>query len=224
MSGSSQVSVGLRGEKSFEVSKRAEGSQWRADFLDRLRSNPAFGRLVGFPGFDSVRRSRFEEFCWRLYGASLRRELSGARAKRALSGLLRLRQLLGDCAWLKQSVGTSLDELQTELEKLARRSRRGRREDQTAQVFREGAEGFVRGGLTLRERRLPSRDSVDEALAGVFAVVFGRTISVQSFARMRQRERAKSRQVSVETQTPSETKSRSVRKSTSRKKARPRAR
>jgi len=199
--------------KIFEVSETDEGSQRRADFLCWLRSNPAFRRIVGFPHFDSARQPKFEEFCWRSHCESLRRELTGAPAKRALSGLLRLRQLLGECAWLEQSVVTSLDELQNELEKLARRSKRGRREDRTARLFRRVVEVFVRGGLTLRERGLPSRDLVDQALLGVFAVVFGRTISVESFARMRQRERAKS----VEAQTSSENKSRTVRKSTRQK-------
>ena len=152
------------------MSKREEGIRGRADFLDRLRRNLAFGRLVRF--FDSGRLSRFEELCWLAHCASLRNELTGAPAKRALSHLLRLRQSLGNCAWLKQSVVTSLEQLQDELEKLARRVKRGRREDHTAQVFRDAAEVFVCGGLDLRERRLPSRDSVDEALAGVFAVVY----------------------------------------------------
>jgi hypothetical protein len=198
------------------VSKRDEGIRGRADFLDRLRRNPVFGRLVRF--FDSERLSRFEELCWRARCASLRNELTGAPAKRALSHLLRLRQSLGNCAWLKQSVVTSLEQLQDELDKLARRVKRGRREDHTAQVFRDAAEVFVCGGLDLRERRLPSRDSVDKALAGVFAVVFGRTISVESFVRMRQRERARLMQASVETRTPSgrkvPTASKSTRKQT----------
>ena len=190
-------------ERKIFVSKRDKGIRDKADFLDRLRGNPAFGRLVRFLGSDSQRLSRFEEFCWREHCASVRNELTGAAAKRALSRLLRLRQSLGNCAWLNQSVLTSLDQLQDELDKLARGAKRGRREDHIAQIFREASEVFVLGGLDLRDRRLPSRDSVDEAPVGVFAIVFGRTISVESFARMRQRERARSRQASAERQTPS---------------------
>jgi len=107
---------------------------------------------------------------------------------------------------------TSLDQLQDELNKLARRAKRGRREDDIAQIFREASQVFVFGGLDFKDRRLPSRDSIDEALAGVFAVVFARTISVNSFARMRKRERARSRQTSVETQAPPGRKRPTVRK------------
>lgn len=161
----------------------------REDFLARLHRNAGYGKLIEAPAFDRARQHRFDEFCWKEHQIAVRNELIGARAKRVLSSLRKLRAQLGAAVWLEQWVLDALDQLDRELEKLASKARRGRPKDNTAQVFREISYNLLpfQFSRSPKSRRALKRDDADEHLAKVFAVIFGRAIAPESFTRMRKR-------------------------------------
>jgi hypothetical protein len=169
--------------------------QNRALFLRKLRVNHGYVLLTGAPDFDSHRRARFEQACWRFHCAALRNRLKGAGAKRALKYMTELRGALGDLSWAPGRIAESLDELERELEYLASKVNRGRPTDIVGKWFRQVMHHFVPlARWSQRTARSLSQEEIDEGLAELSGTVFGRIISGTSFTRMRKREMSASKE------------------------------
>jgi hypothetical protein len=176
--------------KGSSVKIEGTGDQNRALFLRKLRVNPGYVRLTGAPDFESDRRARFEEACWRFHYAELRNQLKGARAKRALKYMTVLRGVLGDLSWAPGRIAESLDELERQLEYLASKVNRGRPTDMVGKWFRQTMHLFVPPARwSQRTARSISREEIDEGLAELSGTVFGRRILGTSLTRMRKREK-----------------------------------
>jgi hypothetical protein len=161
----------------------------------RLRANSGYKRLVKIRGFDSGRRNRLEEACWRHHLFAVRNQLFGGRAKRALSHFTALRRTLGDPCWLPPVVATSLDRLESDLKSFASKARRGRPSDSIARFFRQNMHHFVPPAhLSQKTSRFLSREETDEIFTELFPLVLGRTVSVATFTRMRMRDRARNKE------------------------------
>ncbi len=164
-------------------------------FLLKLRANSGYKRLTRIRGFDSGRRNRLEEACWRHHLFAVRNRLFGARAKRALSYFTALRRTLGDPCWIRPVVATSLDRLECDLKSFASKAKRGRPSDSIARYFRQNMHHFVPpADFSQKTTRFLSREETDEIFTEIFALVLGRTISVATFTRMRMRDRARDKE------------------------------
>lgn len=101
----------------FDVRRNLElaSNDSRTLFIQALRTNPGYTRLICRPDSDPGRRQRFEEFCWRSHCAAFRNELKGAKARRALRYLKSLRTAIGNPSWIPHTIVESLDRLQRDL-------------------------------------------------------------------------------------------------------------
>jgi len=181
----------------FEMERRAvmvekSPNSAKDQFLQKLRANSGYIRLTRIPGFDTGRRQRFEESCWRHHCAALRHEFKGARAKRALERLSAFRVALGDPSWIPEEAVSSLDSIQGELQHLAIRGRRGRPKDIVARALRRNIHIFVPPATLFQNTdRSVSREEIDEILGELLEAVCGRKVSAASITRMRMRERSR---------------------------------
>jgi hypothetical protein len=167
----------------------------KADFLLKLRANSGYIRLTKIRSFDSGRRNRLEEACWRHHCFAIRNRLFGARAKLALSHFTALRRTLGDPCWIPAAVATSLDNLESDLKSLASKAKRGRPSDSIARFFRQNMHHFVPPAhLSQKTSRFLSREETDEIFTELFGLVLGRTVSAVTFTRMRMRDRARNKE------------------------------
>jgi hypothetical protein len=169
------------------------GNGSRAIFIQKLRANRGYIRLICRQDSDPGRRERFEEFCWRSHCAALRSELKGAKAKRALRHLESLRIAIGNPSWLPQEIVESLDSLQRDLRSLAAKGRQGRPADVVGTWFRRDMHHFVPARFSRKTVLSISREEIDDILADVLPVICGRTVSEMSITRMRMRDRALNR-------------------------------
>lgn len=85
--------------------------------------------------------------------------------------------------------GPGLQVLCLELEKLASRTKRGRPRDPIAISFLRNMQNFIPASRALpsKTKRSISQEEIDKNLSHIFPVVLGRTISKDSFTRMRLR-------------------------------------
>jgi hypothetical protein len=185
-------------ERSYE----GRGDQSRALFIQKLRSNPGYIRLICRPDSDPGRRERFEEFCWRAHRTALRNELKGRRAKRALEHLQALRTTIGDPCWVPPEIVESLDELERDLKDLASKIKRGRPTDIVGTWFRQVIHHFAPARSSRKTALSIPWEEIDEILAEVLSTVLARTISATSVTRMRMRDRARSKQSEILTLCP----------------------
>lgn len=170
----------------------------KANFFLKLRANSGYRRLTKIPGFDSGRRNRLEEACWRHHFFAVRNRLFGSRAKRALSHFTALRRTLGDPCWIRPVVATSLDRLESDLKSFASKAKRGRPSDSIARYFRQNMHQFVPPAHSSQKTsRFLSREETDEILTELFGLVLGGTVSVATFTRMRMRDRARNKEGAV---------------------------
>jgi hypothetical protein len=169
-----------------EARKRARG-----------RFQEQFERTFAYDLFSPMRKyqvGRFEllkDACWNFRCEETRTQMRGARAGRALSLLGRLKKELGDPTWLSENEAVALDTLLEKLQSLAKIRTKGRRRDNLGQTFRRNMGVFLYPAvLTKQGCRALSRQEADEVLAGLSAVALDRTVSLESYRRMRDRERA----------------------------------
>ena len=175
-------------ESSLSIEERRASA--KADFLRRLRANRGYKRLAEIRKFNERSLSLLEASCWLHRRAAAKNEMRGRRAKAALRSLDRFVSSIGDGFWLSDPIAGSLDALRRDLERLASKARRGRPADPIAKTFRRNMKIFVPlAGASQRTQRAASHDEIDEILADISAVVFGRRVSVSSFTRMRKRDR-----------------------------------
>jgi hypothetical protein len=163
----------------------------------RCRFQEQFERTFAYELFSPMRKyqvGRFEllkDACWNFRCEETRTQMRGARAGRALSLLGRLKKELGDPTWLSENEAVALDTLLEKLQSLAKSKTKGRRRDALGQIFRRNMDVFLsRAVLTKQGCRALSRQEADEVLAGLSAVALDRTVSSESYRRMRNRERA----------------------------------
>ena len=167
------------------------GNRSRSLFIQKLRANRGYIRLICRLDSDPGRRERFEEFCWRSHCAALRNEFKGAKAKRALRHLESLRIAIGNPSWLPREIVESLDSLQRELRNLTAKGHQGRPADVVGTWFRRDMHHFVPARFAPKTVLSISREEVDDILADVWPVICGRTVSETSITRMRMRDRAR---------------------------------
>jgi hypothetical protein len=163
----------------------------------RYRFEEQFERTFAYELFSPMRKyqlGRFEllkDACWNFRCEETRTQMRGARAGRALSLLGRLKKELGDPTWLSENEAAALDTLLEKLQSLAERRTKGRRRDNLGQTFRRNMGVFLYPAvLTKQGCRALSQQEADEVLAGLSAVALDRTVSLESYRRMRDRERA----------------------------------
>jgi hypothetical protein len=174
----------------FSIAIKEVRASAKADFLGKLRGNRGYKRLAEMRNFNRRILSLLEESSWRYRVAAARSEIAGARAKAALRHLDRFVSSIGSGFWLHDAIVESLDTLGRDLMRSASKARRGRPADPVAKSFRRNMKIFVpSAGALQRTRRAASQDEIDEILADISAVVFGRRVSVSSFTRMRKRDR-----------------------------------
>lgn len=123
-----------------------------------------------------------------------RKDLKSARAERALALLARFKEELGEAIWLPEHIPVAIDTLQDSLQLWASKKRQGRPRDNLGQTFRRNMGIFFRLGVLLKDGwRSLSQTELDEILNDLFKVAMGRTLSLDSYVRMRKREQAKER-------------------------------
>lgn len=162
----------------------------KAQFIQKLQTNPGYKRLAEIRGIDSHRLSLFEEFCWLNHRAAAEHEMRGLRAKRALRNLERFISSIGDVSWLTDTYVGSLDALRRHLERLALKAKQGRPADSIGRLLRRNIHAFVpSSGPFERTQRAASQEDIDEIFTDICAVVLGRRVTASSFTRMRRRYR-----------------------------------
>jgi hypothetical protein len=172
-------------------SMQEAGARAKATFQAQFRRTQAYELLNPMRAYDHRRLDRLEDACWRFRCAATRKELKGARARRALSLLLRLKRELGEPCWLPEQVPTELDRLQDQLIVLASKKRQGRPRDSIGKLFRRSMRNFFTPMIVLKDGcRSLSQTELDEVLSDLFKVAIGRVISLNSYVRMRKREQA----------------------------------
>lgn len=175
-------------------SMQEEITRAKLDFHDKFQKTIAYQMLSPMNRYQQGRLERLEEACWRFRSAAARKELMGARAERILVHLERLGEELREAIWLPEHVPPALDTLRDSLEFLASRKRQGRPRDSLGQTFRRNMWIFFSPGVLLKDGwRSLSRLEIDEVLNDLFTVAIGRTLSFESFVRMRKREQAEER-------------------------------
>jgi hypothetical protein len=165
----------------------------KADFLRRLRANPGYKRLARIRKYNPKSLSLLEESCWLQHCSAVWHEMRGARARAALKKLDRLVAFIGDAFWHQENVVQSLDDIRRSFARLESKAKRGRPSDPVARAFRRNMQTFIPPASAFQmSRRAVSQTESDEILAEISAVVLGRHILVESFTRMRKRDRADS--------------------------------
>lgn len=160
-------------------------------FHEKFQSTLAYQLLSPMCRFQRGRLELLEEACWRFRCATARKELMGSRAERILVHLRRLEEELREATWLPEHVPAALDSLNDSLQFLASRKRQGRPRDNLGQTFRRNMRIFFRLGVLLKDGwRSLSQPELDEILNDLFTVAIGRTLSLDSYVRMRKREQA----------------------------------
>ncbi len=174
----------------FSLAIKEVRASAKAGFLRKLRANRGYKRLAEMRNFNERSLALLEESCWRHHSAAARSAMSGARAKATLRHFDRFLSSIGGGFWLSDTIVESLDALGSDLKRSASKARRGRPADPIAKLFRRSMKIFVpSAGASQRTRRAASQHKIDEILADISAVVFGRRVSVSSFTRMRKRDR-----------------------------------
>jgi hypothetical protein len=174
----------------FSLAIKEGRASAKANFLRKLRANRGYRRLAEMRNFNEGSLSLLEDACWRHHSAAARSEMSGARAKAALRHFDRFVSSIGGGFWVSDAIVESLDALGSDLKRLASKARRGRPADPVARLFRKNMKVFVpSAGASQKTLRAASQPTIDEILADISAVVFGRRVSVSSFTRMRKRDR-----------------------------------
>jgi hypothetical protein len=178
-----------------EVTEHLTTQEARKRSRDRFQEQ--FERTYAYELFSPMREYQLRRFellkdaCWSFRCEETRTQMRGARAGRALSLLGRLKKELGDPTWLSENEAAALDTLLEKLQSLAKRRTKGRRRDNLGQTFRRNMDIFLYPAvLTKQGCRALSRQEADEVLAGLSAVALDRTVSLGSYRRMRDRERA----------------------------------
>lgn len=160
-------------------------------FHEKFQHTLAYQMLSPMSAYQPERLERLEEACWRFRCAVARKDLRGAGAKRALSLLGSLKEELREAIWLPEHVPVALDTLNESLQLLASKKRQGRPRDNLGQTFRRNMRIFFRHGVLLKDAyRSLSQQEIDEILNDLFKVSIGRTLSLDSYVRMRKREQA----------------------------------
>ena len=160
-------------------------------FHEKFQHTLAYQMLRPMSAYQPGRLELLEEACWRFRCAVARKDLKGAGAERALSLLGRLRAELREPIWLPEHVPAALDDLNDSLQRLASKKRQGRPRDSLGQTFRRNMRTFFRYGVLLKNGwRSLSQPESDEILNDLFKVAIGRTLSIESYVRMRRREQA----------------------------------
>lgn len=164
----------------------------KSAFRNRFRATRAYRILSPVAVYQPGRLERLEEACWRFRCAAARKELKSPAARRAFTSLLRLKRILGDPGWLAEPVSDALNRLQGELEFLVSRRRRGRPKDSLGKAFRRTMRVFLQSPVILPECgcRSLSQSEIDELLNELFMVALGRALSLDSYVRMRKRDKA----------------------------------
>ena len=169
-----------------------EMTRARLAFHEKFQHTLAYQMLSPMSRYQQGRLERLEEACWRFRCAVARKELKGTRAERALVLLGRLKEELQEAIWLPEHVPAALDKLQDDLQLLASKRREGRPRDSLGQTFRRNMWIFFSPGVLLKDGcRSLSPPETDEILNDLFKVAIGRTLSLDSYIRMRKREQAK---------------------------------
>ena len=160
-------------------------------FHEKFQGTLAYQMLSPMSRFQRGRLELLEEACWQFRCAAARKELMGSKAERTLVQLRRLEEELREATWLPEHVPAALDSLKDSLQFLASRKRQGRPRDSLGQTFRRNMWIFFSPGVLLKDGwRSLSRLEIDEVLNDLFTVAIGRTLSFESFVRMRKREQA----------------------------------
>jgi hypothetical protein len=179
-------------EKFSELSSMQEDmKRVKLVFHEKFQSTLAYQMLSPMSAYQPGRLELLEEACWRFRCAATRKELMGSKAERILVHLRRLEEELREATWLPEHVPGALDTLDDSLRLLASRKRQGRPRDNLGQTFRRNMRIFFRLGVLLKDGwRSLSQQELDEILNDLFKVAIGRTLSLNSYVRMRKREQA----------------------------------
>lgn len=173
------------------LTMQEEAAREKAAFHAQYLRTRVYEFLNSMRPSDPGRLSRLEDACWRFRCAAIRNELKGARARRALSLLLRLKAELQEPAGLPEQIPPALDALQDQLQRLASKRPEGRPRDGLGQAFRRNIEVFLTPFVVRRSGcRSLSREELHEVLSELFMVAIGRALSPDSYIRMRKREKA----------------------------------
>ena len=165
---------------------REEMTRAKLAFHEKFQGTLAYQMLSPMSRFQRGRLELLEEACWRFRSAAARKELMGVRAERILVHLGRLEEELQEAIWLPEHIPAALDTLRDSLEFLASRKRQGRPRDSLGQTFRRNMWIFFSPGVLLKDGwRSLSRPEIDEILNDLFTIAIGRTLSFESFVRMR---------------------------------------
>jgi hypothetical protein len=160
-------------------------------FHEKFQSTLAYQKLSPMSAYQPRRLELLEEACWRFRCAAARKELMGSKAERILVNLRRLEEELREATWLPEHVPAALDSLNDSLQFLASRKRQGRPRDNLGQTFRRNMTIFFRFGVLDKDGwRSLSQTELDAILNDLFKVAIGRSLSLDSYVRMRKREQA----------------------------------
>lgn len=165
--------------------------QARAEFHEQFEKTLAYRLLAPMAEYNASRLKRLEEICWEFRRSEARGELKGAPALRALGTLSLLREQTRELIWLTENEMKAIDHVAESLINAASTSKKGRRRDSLGQTFRRIMGIFFLPALPTKDGcRALSREEKDEILCDLFKLTMGRTVSFESFVRMRKRERA----------------------------------
>jgi len=179
-------------EKFSELSSMQEEiTRAKLAFHEKFQDTLAYQMLSPMSAYQPGRLERLEEACWSFRCGVARQDLRGAGAERALSLLGSLKEELRGAIWLPEHVPVALDTLNDSLQLLASKKRQGRPRDNLGQTFRRNMRIFFRHAVLLKDGwRSLSQAEIDEILNDLFKVAIGRTLSLDSYVRMRKREQA----------------------------------
>ncbi len=167
----------------------------RAVFHEKFQNTRAYVLLTPIEKYQPGRLERLERACWLWRCAATRKALRGPQAKRALSLLARHKWCLREPSWLPEGLPAGLDKLQSDLTILASLGGKDRPRDTLGRSFRRNTGiFFTHGALIGGKYREFTQAEIDELLSELFFLATGRVLSLESYVRMRKRDKAEETQ------------------------------